>query len=441
MGIILVKDLSRLGRNYLDLGFYQEILFPCHHVRLISVNDNYDSFQPTEGGNGLNIALKNLKNEFYSRDLSHKISSSLEVQKQNGDYFGQLPYGYRKGNHKHAVLIDEEPAAVVRLIFHMAAYEKLNTRQISVWLNQWHIPTPSAYRSKRGNKSRVAKHWSGQAVCEIIERRSYTGDSELYKSHVIAMGSTRVKKIPLAEREIVSNTHEAIISREVFEKAQRVILRHVEKPKIEPSLLKGYLYCGCCGTRLKRYSTTDHTFTCDYHLSVPDEDCGKVLCDATQVEKMILDTIHKLSELADAQVRTAKEQSAIAEQERLRLQKQLDAKSKKLQSIKKKKLSLYEQMVNGKLTLEDYKAEKLVFVSMERTEAEEVTALELRMEQLRKQSSIPDEADAVSEYKSLTALTKETISALIKRVTVYPDSRIEIEFTFQDSFGKQQVNM
>lgn len=434
--IILLKDLSRLGRNFLDVGFYLEIVFPAHGVRVISVNDGYDSAEHIEGTGGISIALQNLKNDFYSRDLSKKIRSSLEVQKERGEYHGQLPYGYVRGLRRHSVLIDENAASVIRLIFRMAAEEKLNTRQISVWLNRWKIPSPSAYRAANGCKCRVTKYWSGQAVCDILVKRSYTGDSELYKSHVIEMGSGRIKKIPRNEREIVLNTHEAIVSRETFQEAQKVILRHVEKPKIPPSPLKGYLYCGCCGNKLRRYSVTDHSFACDFRLSVPDGECSKVKCDASQIERLVLDTLQKLVQFSDEQSHQAEAQFESNREMISSLQKELESKKTRLKAFRDKKLRLYEQMVNNKLSIEGYRQEKASIITMEREIANEVSVLELRIEEIKSVSVIPESSVVLSGYRDMETLSTQSTKEMIKRIVVYPDQRIEIEFTFQDCLKK-----
>lgn len=436
VGTILLKDLSRLGRNFLDVGFYLEITFPAHGVRVIAVNDGYDSAEHIEGTGGVSFALQNLKNEFYSIDLSRKIRSSLEVQKQRGEYHGHLPYGYVRGTRKHSVLIDEYAASVVRLIFRMAAEEKLNTRQISVWLNKWEIPSPSVYRTeKSGNRSRVAQYWSAQAVCDIIQRRSYTGDSELYKSHAITLGSTKVKKIPRHEREIVLNTHEAIVSRETFQAAQKAILRHTSKHEIAPSALKGYLYCGCCGRKLKRYSVTDHRFACENRLSIPDKDCGFVICSAEDVEQNILDTLHKLIQVADVQVQNAKMQHEKNQAELLALQRALESKNSRITSLKNQKLKLYEKMANGKLSVDDYRKEKSAVTEVEKKIIEEKTALECRIEELKKALLQPDDSK-ISPYRGIEKLTPEVTKELIRRVVIYSDKHIEIEFTFQDCINK-----
>ena len=173
---VIVKDLSRFGRNYLEAGYYIELVFPAHRTRLIAVNDHYDSIERHYSAGDIDLALNNLKNEFYSRDNSAKVKSSLDVQRRSGQFSGRVPYGYVKGPTKREILVDEEAAKVVRYIFHLAADEHMRTSQIAQQLNAKDIPSPSLYRKQKwGYKGKVQPVWTISSVFHILINRIFKG--------------------------------------------------------------------------------------------------------------------------------------------------------------------------------------------------------------------------------------------------------------------------
>lgn len=130
VNMIIVKDLSRFGRNYLEAGYYIELVFPAYQVRLIAVTDFYDTAQQDCSGGDIGLALNNIKNELFSRDISAKVKSTLDIQRRNGQYAGRVPYGYITGPTKHDIIVDPEAAAVVKRIFHMATEEHMKTSRL-----------------------------------------------------------------------------------------------------------------------------------------------------------------------------------------------------------------------------------------------------------------------------------------------------------------------
>ncbi|MGN8786458.1 recombinase family protein, partial [Blautia sp. HCP3S3_D9] len=245
---IIVKDCSRFGRDYVELGDYLEQLFPFLGVRFIAINDHYDS-DKTEGG--LDIAFKNLVYDIYSRDLSKKVRASRKQMAAQGKYIaGQTLYGYRKKKkNKHQLEIDPEAAAVVREIFDMRI-AGVGLTEIARNLNDRGIKCPSVYKTEKGEASNHTENaenmcWTASGVLQLLSNEIYTGAVVALKSTFDKVtGKLKVK--PKEEWSKVEGMHEAIVSKEVFQKAQEMIT-----PQKAPSeTRKQHYICGCCGRGL-----------------------------------------------------------------------------------------------------------------------------------------------------------------------------------------------
>ncbi len=251
---IVVKDFSRFSRDYIELGTYIEQLFPFMNVRFISVNDRYDSADRERNGGHLDIAFKHLLYDLYSKDLSVKVKSSLEMKKKQGLYIsGNCPFGYEKmpGN-RHMLVISEEEAQVVREIFDLSAKGSTSS-QIARCFNEKQIKTPIQFKIEKGRTSRVPKGrefaWDNTMVCAILRNRVYTGDMVYGRYERRQVGGGNHQK-PKEEWKMVANHHEPIIERELFESVQRH--KHVgkERRKKKSHPLVGKLICDCCGHSL-----------------------------------------------------------------------------------------------------------------------------------------------------------------------------------------------
>ena len=224
VGTVIVKDMSRLGRNYLMVGQYVEIDFPKYDVRFIAISDNVDS---AKGMNDL-LPINNLMNEWYSRDISKKIRGSFLVQKKQGKYMsGFAPYGYRKDPaDRHRFLIDDAAAEVVRKIYRFYL-EGYSVKKIAEILNDQQILSPTEYKTKiqnlsyvnRQGKNQVQK-WNTPTIYNILKNQVYTGAMVQHKTEKISYKIEKYRNIPMEERYVVEGMHEAIISKELFAMAQ-----------------------------------------------------------------------------------------------------------------------------------------------------------------------------------------------------------------------------
>lgn len=211
---VIVKDMSRLGRNYIVTGELTEVYFPEHFVRLISINDGYDS----ESGNDDMAPFRHVMNEMYARDISKKIRTALYAKMKEGQYIGSFaPYGYMKSKeNKNELIIDEEAAAIVRKIFQMRA-DGCSTGEIAAHLNNESVLIPLDYRKRKSGKAILHRSWTQSGVCKILRNQTYLGHTLQGKSVKLNIKSDRVYTKKPSQWVTVKNTHEPIVSQELFD--------------------------------------------------------------------------------------------------------------------------------------------------------------------------------------------------------------------------------
>ena len=255
---VIVKDLSRLGRNYIDTGYYIQSYFPAYHVRFIALNENFDTAK--EDSNNILLPVLNMINESYALDTSKKIKEQVARDRKAGKFIGRkAPYGYKKSlNNCHKLIVDEETAPIVKQIFQWVL-EGVSLEKIALQLNEANILTPSHYAKKKGilsNKNLIGQeYWNTFTIIHIIENETYTGDMVQGKSVTIQHKQIKTNK---KDWVVVKNTHEAIISKETFEKVQQCRMQKAEKSKSQnkmpytENVLKGKIFCQYCGKNLNR---------------------------------------------------------------------------------------------------------------------------------------------------------------------------------------------
>lgn len=250
--VIIIKDLSRLGRNYIETGNFVEVVFPAMGVSVISVDEKYEIDSSDYYGSDY-VPLKNLFNDMYAKDISKKVRSSLIVKKYNGEFVGKLaPYGYTKNpKNKHKFLIDKNVSHIIIKIFDMTLDGK-SRREVADFLNQNDILTPSEYLNIKTNKDvTVMKKWNSEMVNSILRNENYTGT--LFQGKKRKLNYRVNKKINIDKDNwiVTKNHHEAIISKEKFDKVQEILDR---KSKVNKDgsidILSGILKCKSCGSNM-----------------------------------------------------------------------------------------------------------------------------------------------------------------------------------------------
>ncbi|MBU5257228.1 recombinase family protein [Tissierella praeacuta] len=255
---IIVKDLSRFGRDYIESGKFLQKIFPQMGVRFISVNDNYDSENADVSDTHLILPIKNFINDSYCRDISMKVKSSQKTKRQRGEFIGAFaPYGYKKNSKKkNHLVVDRKISHIVRKIFEMKV-EGYSSKAIADELNRLGIQTPQAYKESNGsnfstgfanNKSK----WQAKMINRIIENRVYLGDLEQGKRTRLNYKSNKEIKVTQDDWIKVEGTHEAIVTETMFNVANKMMGRDILNRKSKPDFLTGLLYCADCGNQLVR---------------------------------------------------------------------------------------------------------------------------------------------------------------------------------------------
>lgn len=439
---IIVRDLSRFARNYLDAGHYLEFVFPAYGVRFISINDQFDSQALGEDTGGLELAIRNLLNQMYSRDISRKIKTAVDLKKMNGEFvYGTAPYGYKKGPQKNTIVIDEEVAPVVKQIFIWAS-EGVTITQIARKLNDMGIQTPSAYLASVRGKYKVVPTWSFESVRNILENRIYTGDTVPFKSHVVRVGSDRVKQVPLDQQMVIPNTHEAIISRELFYQSQNTKSKHAPKkynPLRERYVFTSVLRCSCCGNRLIRGKAQNKDWRCTTHRYDPEKACKDIRFTDSVLQDIVLRSIKTQSQLLDAKIKRLRARSHFAKSSEQVVQDECKLLRKQLETLQAEKMSNYEKMVGGSMSRNEFMASKVAQATREEAIKAQLNLSEKKLEQMqaqaRQQAHSIANSKRIVDYQDIERLTPELVKELIQHITVYPDGKIKIVWNFSDEIS------
>ena len=299
---IIVKDFSRFGRNSIETGYFIERVFPLFHTRFISISDDFDSSKFKGDTGGMDVAFKYLISEYYSRDMSIKTKSAKYAKMQRGEYQSKIcPYGYRKSADGR-MEPDPEAAAVVQLIFQLAA-EGINATAITRELFRRNIPTPGQYKAAHGNHthdiSRCHGIWSTSTILRILEDERYTGVYVIGKRAVLEVGGTRSR---LKDREswyIIPDHHPAIVEKAVFDTVQASQLRFSQPNKKKRDYpLKGKAFCGCCGHALSRTMQKTSYYHCRHSEADVESRCHKMRLNAAELEQAVFLTLKKQMEAA-----------------------------------------------------------------------------------------------------------------------------------------------
>ena len=450
---VIVKDLSRFGRNYLDAGEYIEKIFPFLGVRFIAINDNFDSERERTSSDDLMIPFKNLINEAYCRDISVKIRSQLEIKRKRGEYLGSFAaYGYQKSEtDKNQLVIDEYAADVIRDIFKWKL-EGASPKAIADRLNSAGILSPMEYKKSLGMKyatsfkANVKALWSAASIIRVLKNPLYIGvltqgkeTTPSYKVH---------KRISKDEEEwaVVQDSHEAIISKSDYDKVQKVLALDTRTCKDDSvvQLFSGMVFCGDCGASMirktvpaggKKYiyyvcsENKANKKVCSAH-SIRDTDLENiVLLSAQQYIQAVID-LQDLLELTDtAPLRTAEAQ---------KVQRQIDMKRGELERYNRLLMSLYESLTDGIINKDEYMRLKQRYSEQNAEAEKQLLALQDVLADIQEHGSASlGWMNEFREHQNITSLDRETVVALIERIFVFDDKRVEITFRWHDEYEWQ----
>lgn len=453
---VVVKDLSRLGRNYLETSEYLEKFFPEAGIRFIAVNNGYDSIRKLNGKQEIVIPFSNIVNDMYAKDVSRKIRSSIEILMKSGEFLppsGSIPYGYLRDEKNNTYIIDEETAPIVQEIFKMKLQE-VSDCEIIRTLNRKQIPSPGKIRYLRGmTKAEKYKDavWVGSTLRKLLSNEVYLGHRVHGKVKRDCLGAEK-KRRPQEEWEYVYNVHPALISEEDFQKIRQIkekgrekqaqCNKHQKRSLEERRLLTGKIYCGDCGTlmgarkgnqRLTSKKSPRIFYQCDGY-----EYSGRTRCFNHYISQK--DVLEKIKNAMNVQFKL------IAESDRV---------IKSIQDDKEEMLALHDKKrkeINDELTKMEMKKERLLidynddmvsneeyrYIRQKYDDEEQklrkiLDFAEKERRKQEKQLRITEEwVKLMKQFMPQKNIDRKLIEHLIDTIYVYGNKNVEIVFLFKN---------
>jgi len=439
---VIVKDLSRLGRNYIEVGELLDVVFPEQNIRVIAVNDNYDSLNPRSDADYILLPFKNIINEQYLRDFSIKIRSSMNMKRKNGQFVANFaPYGYKRDpDDKHKIIIDDHAAQVVRQIFQLRI-EGISAAKIAKRLNDIGEPSPAEYKKRETNyvgtfQKYDKTRWDGRSIGHILRNPIYTG--VLIQGKVTTPNYKVKKRIIKPENEwhVVPDNHEPIINKRDFETVT-ILLKQDNQVSVKQDALyplSGYLYCGDCGNSMIRSNSGK------YHYYICASSTKKGACSSHYIrihviEDLVKDAISKQIALA-LDVNEAFELAKQNLQQRkggIKLSEQITDREREIKFCENNQSSLYDDYKKGIISEED-------FTNFTKNYTLRIKDLKQAVTNLRKEAELLINSDSredtwiehIRQYKNLPKLNRQAVVSLIERIEIFTGKRVEIKFRYQD---------
>ena len=442
INMVITKDMSRLGRDYIGTGELVEKFFPEHNVRYIAVTDNIDTY--LDSTNNDIAPFKAIMNDFYAKDISKKIKSSLKAKMKDGKYVGgRAPFGYTKDpDNKNQLLVDEEQAIVVRRIFDMAL-DGLSYYKIADKLTSEGIKTPASYYNFEwcGDYNPHFNKWNSKTIYDILNNRIYTGDLVQGRRCKVNYKVKKIVKNNPNNYIVVENTHEAIIDKDVFYEVGKRLPKNVgRKEKKENNLLDGLLYCGDCGHRISvqaRRKKDNKAYTlCNYYRTYMKEH----LCTAhsNNYDKLEEEIINNLREVCLKYLDKNKVKNSVlnnCESDSINnSEKEMEVLSKDIGQINDNLDNIYIDKLNKTITEDQFSRVKS---KLELELDRKITRLnELKKDNIDgiNQDKIHQKQEKyINKFLSMKNPSRELIVHLIDRIDIYEDKSIDIKLSFKNN--------
>jgi DNA invertase Pin-like site-specific DNA recombinase len=436
---VFVKDMSRLGRNYIEVGRLTEDFFPEHKIRLIAVSDGVDT---AEGDNEM-TPIRNLFNEWYARDISKKRRISNKIKGSNGEPMGQPPYGYQKDpNNSKRWVIDEEPAAVVRRVYRMTL-EGMGTEQVAAALSDEHILTPTFYlKSKgirRGGRGTQTDpyHWNSSTITKILSLQEYCGDVLNFKTYSISYKHKERLENDRDNWLVFRDVHEPVIDRTTWERIQekRGKARKRRTQEGEKNMFSGLLVCADCGHNLHYHFNQGNPdikyFNCSNYKG------NRGTCSSTHyirvdfLEQVVLGEIRRLTRFASryekefAQAVMGHSQQALAQEQQMKQKelKKLLARDAELDSLFE---NIYEDNVSGKLSDDRFGRMSVKYDDEQHEVQEKIKKLKTELEKASGKTVTADMfISTVRKYTRARKLTPRMLNELIDHIEVHQAEKVD----------------
>ena len=435
IGCVIVKDLSRFGRDYIDTGKYLERYFPKKNVRFIAVNDNIDSF---EGEYDLLMPVKNIFNEQYARDISKKVQSAFKAKQKNGEFVGAFPsYGYLKSaTDKHKLVIDEYAASVVNKIFKMYS-EGQGKVAIAKILNSEGVLCPSEYKKTMGMRYTNSKrnentsYWTYSTVHRILKNEMYVGSMVQSKTQRRMHG----KPILLPEEKwiVVKDTHPAIISEELWSNVQNLLLRDTMQVDFNQniSVFAGFLKCGDCGRAMsKRHCGNDFYYNCGSYIRYGKTICSRHSISHRRLMEILLNTMNEsIKKINDLQ--RIYEETKAETCKKTDLSDEVDKIKVLVSKLESKKLSLYDDYKEGLINKDEFLLLKSKYNKEHENYNNQIAFLE-KNSQTSNENNTPKIIEKLIKFGQIEEkdIDRNFMATFIDRIEIFENNDIKIKLNF-----------
>lgn len=438
IGVLLAKDMSRIGRNYLEVGFYTEILFPKHNVRFIAINSGVDSANQMD--NDFTPFL-NIINEFYVKDSSKKVKASMKQKGESGEYLTtNPPYGYMKDpdNPKKHWIIDDEAAAVVRQIFAWCM-EGYGPSQIAHKLKDAKVDCPTVHWAKMGRNAPAKTpedpyDWAPRTISGILEKPEYLGHMVNFRTHRQSYKSKKKIENPQSEWKIFENNHDAIVDEETFYRVQE-LRKNKRRPARtgKSNMFWGVVRCADCGEKLYYCTSKNFEARQDHFVCSTSRKKGKDVCDTHFIRAVVLEegTLQHMRMVISCVASYEDEfRKALGAKRNAEAKKELTAKKRTLQKSENRLAELdrlfkriYEDMVGGKLTEARF---QMLADDYEQEQSELREKIDILEDEIQQQEDQTENVDKficqAKKYLHLEKLTPTILNDMVKAVYVHaPD--------------------
>ncbi len=456
---VLVKDLSRFGRDYIEAGELLEKIFPFMGIRFISITDGYDSLTSDDAEGALMIPLKNMINDVYAKDISRKIITSFRARQEKGEFLPAFaPYGYLKSKKEaYRYEIDEVTAPYVKMIFEWKA-EGISHNEICKRLNEMDAVTPARRKVDLGIwKAEKYKHtvWFGRTIIDILKNPTYTGCIVYGRIPKSLYEGIKMHRAPEDEWRYVPDAHEPIISQELFDMVQQMFADRAEKFKkkmdenaelreLITNPLKGKIYCGDCGKRMrfvkptdKRYPVDqDHAiYVCGGYLDSGYSRCSRHSIRYPLVADAVVAVIKVQIELALKQEQLIRQMRGSVKEKNLidKYVGQVNYLNQELKKINAKREGLFENFAEGILDENEYQFAKEKYDEEAASLGKRLKAASTKKSQLDSVLSFDNKwLAATHEAENIAEVNESLVKSIISKVMVYEDNRVEVELNYAE---------
>ena len=456
---IIVKDLSRLGRNYIETSQFIEKICPFYNLRFIAVNDNYDTATVTSEGQ-LSASLQNIVNDYYAKDISRKVTSALQAKMERGDYIGNYaPHGYRKDpENKNRLLIDPETAPVIQQIFEWRA-EGISYMGICKLLNDAGIPSPSQHKLNQGietnnNKKQRTVLWNKHMITEILKDIVYIGHLAQKKGSQCLYGGIPYHVTSEEEWIVVKNTHEPLISDELFERVQQINNAVKERQKKnagkydhlpkEKNIYGKKFTCADCGSIMKLHRSIStkkdkvyFTFKCPTYAEHGSRGCSDIKMRKADLDEAVFTFIKSQMDVFIDMENTLRRLLAMkkAKLKQNNTQQEIKALRQKLAHKQSLLSGMYVDLKEGLLSQEEYGHHREIVSA-------DIKALEMKLSEIESAKTETEEQLTgemkwkfmIQRFYDATEMTAEMADTFIETMKLHNDGSLEIKLSYMDEF-------